>query len=355
MEVPASPDAITLPWLQSLWPATPLKGFRTEPASGDGLSSVRVRISVEAATADASRTVLAKFGYPGQPEWVYRSAYLAEATVYGSTIVPAGTLHLPHCWFAHCDPVARIFALVLDDIRPGTGGTLKAVFSPAQLRHVVTTLATWHARWWGRSPEEPFLAETEKILLLTGDVERFCAGLLAYLATLDEGPLTSRFMRITGSHLARVVTAHRESLQQGPGCTLVHGDLHPGNLIFPRGGTPATWLDWQTVAYLKGAYDLALLVGLNTPTDTRRRWERHLIDLYLQTLHREGISTRRVGFLTDYRVALLFAGLRWLDVARVLAQRDPRDRFWTRVMVERIASAFEDWDVLAAVGLPTGP
>lgn len=354
MDVPGSPGALTGEWLQAVLGRGPVRGFEVEPMSHPGFSSVVVRIRVDLMNTPESLRLVAKFGHPRQGLWAYRSFYLAEARVYGAGLVPDTLLPRPHCYFAHISPRDRQFLLVLEDVSGPCGGHLQESLTPAEISAVVRQLAEFHAHWWERAAPASWtwIAETGKELTLDGDVQAFLAKTLAGLDEREAigSSLRDRFQAQAGL-LSHTVVRCREEFVRGPATTIIHGDVHPGNVIFRRteDTESAVWLDWQCLSRAKAVYDLALLIGSNTPTEIRRQREAGWLRDYVAALESVGIRYPWEKLTADYRMALVFSGLRWLGVALAVSGRTPteeRDLTWARQTVERIGTVFDDWNVL---------
>ena len=223
---PTSPDLLNLTWVQSVWPHIPLQEFVWEPVALQGARSVVGRIHLVPEPTWRPYTALVKFGHPNMPEWVYRSAYLAETLVYQHQLVPQKTLQMPRCYFASCDAATRSFVLVLEEVAHATGGTLHtAISSTSQMHRIIQTMAHWHATWWDRPiPEGPW-EETAKILLLnTTDAEEWAERVLPPLAE-----------RLGGDWLAMMATLARGAILVVVGGLYVFGGI--------RRWRPTTWVN----------------------------------------------------------------------------------------------------------------
>jgi len=92
-----------------------------------------------------------------------------------------------------------------------------------------------------------------------------------------------------------------ERLHAGKNITVVHGDLHPGNILLPReGGGLGRFVDLEAVRMGLGAEDLAMLLGLHLAPE--RESALPLLERYHRGLGRTGYPFE--ALLADYRVAL---------------------------------------------------
>jgi aminoglycoside phosphotransferase (APT) family kinase protein len=135
-------------------------------------------------------------------------------------------------------------------------------------------------------------------------------------------------------------------------CTYLHGDLHIANTYCTQEGRIGVF-DWQ--AGLKGswAHDYAYLLATALEVEDRRRWERDLLDFYLECLRASGgDAIRREPAWTAYRQATLYPYCAWVyTIGRSRLQPSFQPEQTSLAMIERISSAIEDLDSLAAVGL----
>jgi aminoglycoside phosphotransferase (APT) family kinase protein len=106
---------------------------------------------------------------------------------------------------------------------------------------------------------------------------------------------------------ARMVEADDE----GPP-TLLHGDVHAGNVYYVRHGDGGL-LDWQLALRGCWALDVAYLLTSSLTPEDRRAHERDLLDSYLARLRAAGVeSPERDEAWTRYRQNTLYGVLMWL-------------------------------------------
>jgi hypothetical protein len=85
--------------------------------------------------------------------------------------------------------------------------------------------------------------------------------------------------------------------------TIIHGDAHTWNFLFPRAGEgPAFLIDWQLWHVDVGARDLAFLMALHWYPSRRRELEQHLLHHYHKSLVSKGVDNYTFEELwLDYR------------------------------------------------------
>jgi len=92
-------------------------------------------------------------------------------------------------------------------------------------------------------------------------------------------------------------------LQAGKNSTVIHGDLHPGNLLMPKdGGARAVFVDLEAVRMGLGAEDLAMLLGLHLAPG--RGSALPLLGRYHQRLCERVEGFPFEALLADYKIAL---------------------------------------------------
>lgn len=159
-----------------------------------------------------------------------------------------------------------------------------------------------HAQWW----ESPMLGQTVGRLHTTESLTKMVHGIAAHLpgfidAVGDAMTVEARniFERVFSSSLKPWLRlAERRAL------TIIHGDAHTWNFLFPRSGEGAAFLiDWQLWHVDVGARDLAFLMALHWYPSRRSELERPLVHHYYEGLLAQG--------RTDYTFEEL-----WLDYRR---------------------------------------
>ena len=94
-----------------------------------------------------------------------------------------------------------------------------------------------------------------------------------------------------------------ERFHTGENITIVHGDLHPGNVLLPKGDTGrGIFVDLEAVRMGLGAEDLAMLLGLHLAPD--RDSALPLLERYHRRLCERVEEYPFEALLADYRVAL---------------------------------------------------
>jgi hypothetical protein len=169
------------------------------------------------------------------------------------------------------------------------------------VHEAVAVLAQVHARWW----EAPTLGSsvgklhTETALRIM--IDGFRAHLPLFFKDLGEDlPLCDRLV---------LESVFNSSLQpwlrllDQRALTVIHGDAHTWNFLFPRSGQGRPYVvDWQVWHLDLGARDLAFMIALHWARSVRQQLERSLLYRYHDELMSAGITSYSFDdLLLDYR------------------------------------------------------
>jgi hypothetical protein len=245
-----------------------------------------------------------KIGIPGQAEEFARR----EVTFYERIIrsmkrkLPAEVLRFPTCYDAFYDDEKLQYHLILEDIsQEFKPSPEKAPPSPRHREQVIDTLAYFHAYWW----EHPLLEELaplprEEVLSqnLLDSRER-----LSDLKAAVGKFLNAKHIAVLEKVAAAYPKVRRERLLAGKGISLVHRDLHPGNIVYsPR---ESMIVDWQSWCVDTPTDDLAYMIAFFWPEHLRHFQELPLLHRYHETLGRQGITNYSWDdFIYDYKASI---------------------------------------------------
>jgi Phosphotransferase enzyme family len=165
----------------------------------------------------------------------------------------------------------------------------------------IDALAHVHAQYW----EAPTLGNTIGRHNTEQDLTNMVQGVAAHLpAFFDEfgdslaADVRKVYERVFASSLKPWLR-----LTDPRALTIIHGDAHSWNFLFPRSGSgPAYLLDWQLWHIDVGARDLAFLIALHWYPGRRHDLEKPLIGRYHEALLAHGIANYTLDDLwLDYR------------------------------------------------------
>lgn len=253
-----------------------------------------------------------------------------------------GRLPLPRCYGAFFDPKTSLSCLILQDLSK----THETTPWPLQLsqpnsRTAVEALAVIHGRCWDRpgmtaSPDVDALIANENAL--SKDFQTVLPAFFDYMGdrlSIDRQHLMSRAFE-------RFPELKAKRLHDGRPTTIVHGDAHAWNVMFPndRMDQSCIFVDWEDWRFDAGAADLAYMMALNWHQDRRTRYECDLLKHYHEILSGH-IDDQYVwdDLMLDYKIGLI----QHVVVPVYLQQFRPTDAIWLEHL-ERWFIAMEDLD-----------
>ncbi len=270
------------------------------------LSTVaRLRVTYRPERAGPERLFL-KFTRSAPPGTRRESG--AEVAFY-ATIAPATPVRaLLRCLDAQFDPEAARMHVLLEDVSD-THFAEPPLQLPIREEHagmVVDELARLHATWWR---EPPFEAAGQARPSAEG-IERRIAGVREQVGRFAGflGDRLSRGRRVIYAEALAALPKLYERLLEPDAYTVVHDDVHIGNVLYPKDPERDTirLIDWQTWNVDLALKDLAHLMALFWFPERRRRLEMPLLERYHRALNGAGISEyTRERMLADYRLCVL--------------------------------------------------
>ena len=284
----------------------------------DGSAS-RVRVAVTyrpRADAGLPPTIFVKrnlerFNFPSE-------MYSTEVRIYRD-VLPELDIERPAVYAIEAADDDITFTLLLEDLGGRPGGRLGIVTEPNSVDDVAAvldTIAGVHAAWWGGErldTETPWLTPPH-----SNPPMQFWREIGPRLATrhMERGhraPLVDRSVW-TDDALWTGYERLLDAMDTAPH-TLLHGDVHAGNVFYVHGasGTTGGLIDWQLSLRGCWALDVAYLLTTALDPDQRAAAERDLIDHYRGRLAAAGVSPPdRDEAWTRYRQHALYGVLMWL-------------------------------------------
>jgi hypothetical protein len=211
---------------------------------------------------------------------------LPEVQMYRALTADQRGLPVIPCYDASYDTTIGSYHLLLADL--SATHEQPASFRSIAHRYVEETadaLARFHAHWW----DHPALGRDLGSLPDAAATAAACAhlrdGYPAFAALLGDR-LTADDRRI----YERVLSA-LPALRSLPWQTMLHGDAHFWNLLYPRDPQAGQTciIDWHTYRLGRGASDLAYTIVLRYPARTPEN-ERDLVGRYHAQLCARGVS-----------------------------------------------------------------
>ena len=342
------PDDLTVAWAQRVvcGHARNVTVSRVEVLSTDVGTTTRVRIAVEHDGLEA----LPRRWFVKLPSRSRRARWLTalprllntEARFYRE-VAPSVPVRQPRMLAAR-SRLGRGSTLALGDVTEhgATTGVPHDALTIEQALLVISQLARLHAHFWNQANLHTDYG------WLAGPVRR----LEDRLGTILAVPLMERGLRLAGNvipaalHGPALDYSRRRSqvmrvLADGPQ-TLVHHDLHPGNLYWDQDGPG--FLDWQLVRIGEGIGDIAYFLATALEPEVRRACERHLLSHYQELLAEGGVGGLDSGHLLQrYRAHLVYP---FEAMVVTLAVGGMMKRESNLELIRRAAAAVEDHDAL---------
>jgi aminoglycoside phosphotransferase (APT) family kinase protein len=237
------------------------------------------------------------------------------------------------------------FALVLEDLTPGTVVDQFAGLTVEQATLALSELAGLHAPTLDR--DDIFAASW--LQGVTVDLaplyEAVVPGLFdGFLDRYDDvlAPATREMVSVLRNQLFSLWG--RDVARQ----SVTHGDYRCENLIFDgrAGEVPLTVVDWQTVSAGSPFLDVAYLIVTSLTTERRREHEHSLVAHYLSEMAARGaplsaeLARHDVARYTLQPIGMLVS-------ASMIVERTDRGDAMFLTMIDRAVDAAADWDAFA--------
>jgi aminoglycoside phosphotransferase (APT) family kinase protein len=239
-------------------------------------------------------------------------------------------LRVPRCYFADQESTGERYIMLLEHLQD-SGCTFRNAasrYSLGYLREVLAAFASLHAYYWQSPRFDTDLSWVGPIRQHEIARQLLARALSAHGASMP--PIFSQLCELYLDHENAIHSLWR----QGP-VTLIHGDVHDGNLFYDeRRGVPG-FLDWALLAQGPGMRDVAyFLAGTLSPEEQLQEYPA-LLQFYRDALQRQGVSVP--GTAQMDREYALQAVYPWLGAAVTLAMGDAwQDSTYVRRSLDRL-------------------
>jgi hypothetical protein len=264
----------------------------------------------ENASPSAPKKLFLKVSNPTLAPGKFDPEHLRREVLFYSAIAPAmDQAFTISCYDAAHEPETGASHILLEDV----SGMHAACSTPSCRRNcerAIDTLACLHAFWW----DHPRLGK---------DIGSFPTPEERQRHWIDAEESTTAFMAALGDQLPRPWRATYERVlpalpglfkrhATGRNLTLVHGDAHLGNFLFPKAAeAEKTYLiDWQFWHPTIGGTDLAFMMATDWEPDTRRHLEEALMRRYYGQLLAHGVRDYQwEDCWDDYRLSVILVSI----------------------------------------------
>lgn len=250
-------------------------------------------------------------------------------------------VRVPRCYHADWDDSGERYILVLEQLEENgcTFRNASGRYSLDYLRSILAAFATMHAAFWESPRFSGDLAWIRPPLQYPGTQR-----LVRRAMELYGDSMPPVFSALGALYQSRGEAIHR-LWEEGPQ-TLVHGDVHDGNLFFDR-GTPGL-LDWAVVARANPLRDVGYFLAGTLKPEDQRSWRGELLAFYRERLLAGGVPAPSADEL--YRYYQWHAAYVWLGAAVTLAMGDAWQPVnYVRRSLERLHEALEVLDTVASL------
>jgi len=339
------PNQIDKPWLTALLKkngvlaSSGIRDIQIDASPSTNAHIARIQIEYDAGTQrDAPRALILKTVEAGAG-----FAKNSEINYYARDYLDLADAPIPKCYAAHADPDNGSYSILMEDLSSTHGKDTSPSFQYGL--EVASALARLHVFGWGE----------ERIQKLDGRIsdkaklDRYIAHVRPGLDWLLEATRTD-IPDLWRETILDVFEHHPrkmwERTNDPTGFTIVHGDINPGNILYPVNGGKVYFLDrqpftWSLTTWL-GVSDLSYLMVQYWDTEQRRQLELSVLEQYHRQLIDHGVTDYAWDqLLADYKLCIPQAVY---TVAEWCIQPEDRDRMrWLwRLELERAMHAFLD-------------
>ncbi len=243
------------------------------------------------------------------------------------------------CYEADYSPESGTYYLLLDDLSE-THFQTASPQRPSKIscESAVECVAQLHAFWW----EHPKLGNEVGSLFSNSELDKFVD---------DVEKNVTRFIDFLGNILSierlriyeRLLASKRkiwERLTDAAGLTVIHGDAHWWNFLYPRNANThrVVMFDWQLWHVDVGARELAFMVALGGYSERNSDLEKQIVRLYYDSLIAGGVKNFTWNNCwDDYR----WAAIRNLNVPVIQWSQGRGAELW-QSNLERAFSAYDE-------------
>jgi len=227
------------------------------------------------------------------------------------TEIAGGVADLPvvRCYDAVYSEEADRFHLLLEDLSQTHISHPPSVLPPskAQAEQIVDALACLHASWWDHPRLGRDIGPLPTEVSLTEDMA-WAGRALASFVDFTGDRLSDTRRKVYESVLASFLPVQLKRLVNGNHLTLIHGDSHIGNFLYPRNPDKNTLriIDWKSWRIAIGASDMAHMMAVFWFPERRVQLEQELLKRYYDHLLERDVKayTWEVCWY-DYRFAVI--------------------------------------------------
>mgnify|MGYP003666792784 CR=1 FL=1 len=250
-------------------------------------------------------------------------------------------IRVPHCYFAASDEAGDAYIMLLENL-VDSGCTFKNAsnrYSLDFIRQILSAFARLHAAYW-KSPR----FESDLVWVQPPLQHEIGARLIDRALQLHSDSMPAVFREMGELYLAQTDAIHQLWLRGDP--TLIHGDVHDGNLFYDA--DQPGFLDWAMVARGPAMRDVGyFLAGYLTPEDQQRHGPE-MLAYYREQLRALGVSAPTEAEL--WQQYQWHAAYVWMGAAVTLAMGDAWQPVnYLKASMQRLHGALDTLGSVAAI------
>ena len=278
---------------------------------------------------------------PAQRAFVVSSGMGGREARFYCSLADEVPVRVPRCYFADWDAGGEHYLMLLEylddsDCRFRNAGRR---YSPGYVRSLLAAFARLHAAYWDSARFQGDLGWLEPPL------QHPVAPRLIQRALVEHATrMPPVFTALGELYIAHTDAIHRLWSLGAP--TLIHGDVHDGNLFFD-GDTPG-FVDWALVARGPGMRDVGYFLAATLNPDDQREQARELLSYYREQLQSHGVVAPPMQEL--WRQYQWHAAYVWVGAVTTLAMGDAwQPVSYVRRSLERLHPALAYLDTVGAL------
>jgi thiamine kinase-like enzyme len=213
-------------------------------------------------------------------------------------------LPIPRCYNLKDLEQKESYCFLLDDLSK-THEEVRSIIPPSEIQYklAINSLAIIHAKFWDHSelynlvPDKKIMGYNPmgyKLLKSKKQIPRIMKQVLEFL----RDKISEKRKEIYRLVASQFIDLKLNRLKLKKNLTLTHGDAWLGNFLLPKqynynkynANHQAYIIDWGMWSVGFGPNDLAHMIGLNWPPESRKNLEKDLVKHYLKELVKNGIN-----------------------------------------------------------------
>ena len=280
--IPGDLDSVSSDWLSAVL-QVPVTGFTVLDSHAGTTGRALLELTYGKVT-DAPHRLFVKLPPTDerQRQFVTSSGMGRREAQFYESLAAELPVRVPHCYFAASDAAGDAYIMLLENL-VDSGCTFKNAsrrYSLDYIRQILAAFARLHAAYWD-SPRFAFdLAWVQPPVQ-----HEIGAQLIARALQTRAATMPTVFTDMCELYLAHTDAIHRLWLRGEP--TLIHGDVHDGNLFFDA--DQPGFLDWAMVARGPAMRDVGYFLAGNLTPQDQRDSGRDMLRYYREQLLAQGV------------------------------------------------------------------